>query len=144
MVDELSMGAIAAAMPDVADNADMKWDERQIFPLFRNLVSISQQLVVQESFVGATPRMRELEALRISVLDLYERSRSEGITKNIMAQVHHVMTQMTRECRTSNVYAAFGGFATDFNVFEKGVYISRWRFQTFLISPLFREDFQFD
>ncbi len=39
------MGAIAAAMPDVAK--DMTWDERQ------------------ESYVGATPRMRELEALRI-------------------------------------------------------------------------------
>ena len=117
MAGDLSMGAIAAAMPDVAQ--DTKWDERQIFPLFRNLVSVSQQLVVQESYVGATPRMRELEALRIS-LDLYERSMSEGITKNIMAQIHHVMTQMTRECMTTNVYAAFGGFATDFNVFEMG------------------------
>ena len=113
MAGELSMSAIAAAMPDVAE--DLKWDERQIFRLFRNLVSVSQQLVVQESYVGATPRMRELEALRISVLDLYERSMSEGITKDIMAQIHHVMTQMTRECRTSN-----GGFATGFNVSEMG------------------------
>ncbi len=118
MTGELNMGAIAAAMPDVTD--DMKWDERQIYPLFRNLVSVSQQLVAQESYVGATPRMRELEALRISVLDLYERSMSEGITRNITAQIHHVMTQMTRECVASNVYAAFGGFATDFNVFEMG------------------------
>lgn len=119
MTGELSDGALAAGMPDLGP--DVHWDERQVYPLFRNLVSVSQQLVVKESYNGATARMRELEALRLSVLDLYERSMAEGVTRNIMAQIHHVMTQMTHECRVSDVYAAFGGFATNFNVFESGM-----------------------
>ena len=119
MTGELSYGALAAGMPDLGP--DVHWDERQVYPLFRNLVSVSQQLVVKESYNGATARMRELEALRLSVLDLYERSMAEGVTRNIMAQIHHVMTQMTHECRVSDVYAAFGGFATNFNVFESGM-----------------------
>ena len=119
MTGELTTGAIAAGMPDL--EANIKWDERQIYPLFRNLVNVSQQLVVKESENGATAKMRELEALRMSVLDLYERSMVEGVTRNIMAQIHHVMTKLTFECRALNVYAAFGGYAEDFNAFESGM-----------------------
>ena len=77
-----SIGEIAAGVPDLPDTVDVRWDERKVDPFCRDVVKVAKTLVsIEAERHGSTARMARLEALRLSVVNIYDHATVEcGVT----------------------------------------------------------------